>query len=56
MGRTWTKEYARDPTLVHADKLKKLQDMGFTEEMAKAALEKNGWDEDAAVNSLLGGS
>ena len=52
--RTWTKNYARDIALVQADKVKKLMDMGFTETQAKEALEKYGWDEDSAVNSLLG--
>ena len=34
--------------------MKKLTDMGFTEEQSRAALEKVGWDEESAINKLLG--
>ena len=53
-AKDWTKKFAKDPAVVHAEKLKKLMEMGFSEEVAKGALEKQGWDEDAAVNSLIG--
>jgi len=36
------------------DKVKKITEMGFTSEQAKAALEKHGYDETAALNALLG--
>ena len=58
--RTWTKTYAKDPEEVHADRIKKViaqgAEMGmvYTEAQAKTALEKNAWDEIAAINSLLG--
>ena len=54
-AKTWTKNYAKDPLVVHAEKIKKLVDMGFPEAKSKEALEKNGWDEDAAINSMFGG-
>ena len=53
-AREWTKKFAKDPEQVHNDKVKKLTEMGFPEATARAALEKNGWDEDAAVNGLFG--
>eukprot|EP01022_Parablepharisma_sp_SALTPOND_P033815 TRINITY_DN89713_c1_g1_i1.p1 TRINITY_DN89713_c1_g1~~TRINITY_DN89713_c1_g1_i1.p1 ORF type:complete len:262 (+),score=0.97 TRINITY_DN89713_c1_g1_i1:112-786(+) len=53
-AKEWTKKYAKDPSEIHAEKVKKLMEIGFPEEIAKAALEKHGWDEDAAVNSLIG--
>lgn len=53
-AKDWTKNYAKDPSIIHAEKISKLMEMGFTEEIAKAALEKNAWDEIAAANSLLG--
>jgi uncharacterized UBP type Zn finger protein len=35
-------------------KIKKLTEMGFTDEQSRAALEKVGWDEEAAIGVLLG--
>ena len=46
--------YAKDPAIVHKEKIAKLMEMGFTEEQAKAALEKAGWSEEDAVNALMG--
>jgi hypothetical protein len=33
----------------------KLTDMGFTDQQARAALESVAWEEEAAINKLLGG-
>lgn len=52
--RLWTKEYAKDPALVNKEKVARLMEMGFSEAVAKDALTKNGYNEEAAVLSLLG--
>eukprot|EP00826_Nyctotherus_ovalis_P017794 TRINITY_DN1525_c0_g1_i19.p3 TRINITY_DN1525_c0_g1~~TRINITY_DN1525_c0_g1_i19.p3 ORF type:complete len:127 (+),score=50.13 TRINITY_DN1525_c0_g1_i19:266-646(+) len=53
-AREWTKKYAKDPAAVHADKIKKLMEMGFPEKLVKETLEKFAWSEDDAINCLLG--
>ena len=53
-AKEWTDKYA-NPAAVENAKMSKLTDMGFTKEQAREALVKVGWDEEAAINSLLGG-
>jgi len=53
-ARDWVKLYANTEALENS-KIQKLTDMGFTVEQARLALEKVSWDEEAAINSLLGG-
>lgn len=49
----WTETYAK-PTSKE-DAISRVCEMGFDRGSAKKALEKNGWDENAAVAELLGG-
>jgi len=49
----WTESYAKPSS--KEDAIKKVCEMGFDEASAKRALEKHGWDENAAINELLGG-
>lgn len=48
----WTESYATETS--KDDAVKRVCEMGFSQEDAKKALEKHGWDESAAVNNLLG--
>eukprot|EP00934_Nitzschia_sp_Nitz4_P007973 Nitzschia sp. Nitz4//scaffold58_size112336//41176//41835//NITZ4_004028-RA/size112336-snap-gene-0.153-mRNA-1//1//CDS//3329554974//7963//frame0 len=52
-AKFWTESYAK-PTS-HDDAIARVCEMGFDRDSAKKALEKNGWDETAAVAELLGG-
>ena len=52
-AKAWTQKYA-NPTALENSKIKKLTEMGFTDAQARAALEKVGWDEEAAIVALLG--
>jgi ubiquitin-conjugating enzyme (huntingtin interacting protein 2) len=54
-AREWTKAYVKDPAIAHAERIKRLMEMGFSEQIAKETLEKYGWSEEDAINSLLGG-
>ena len=51
-ARQWTKEHA-NPDKLRSDKIKKITDMGFSEEQALEALEKVGWDENEAIQILI---
>lgn len=51
-ARFWTDTYAKQSS--KDDAVKRVCEMGFGKEEARAALERCGWDESAAVNSLLG--
>ena len=51
-AKEWTMTHA-NPDSVEKSKISKLMEMGFDEAVSRAALEKNGWDENAAINSLL---
>jgi ubiquitin-conjugating enzyme (huntingtin interacting protein 2) len=51
-AKEWTMTHA-NPDSVEKSKISKLLEMGFDEAVSRAALEKNGWDENAAINSLL---
>lgn len=52
-AKSWTENFAREVT--HADKIKNLMEMGFTEDQCKDALERYDFDENLALNFLLGG-
>lgn len=52
-AKFWTESYAKATN--KEDAISRVCEMGFDRDSAKAALEKHGWDESAAVNQLLGG-
>ena len=52
-AKTWTENYAREVT--KDDKVKNLMEMGFPEDMCKEALARYDYDENLALNFLLGG-
>ncbi|CAJ1911013.1 unnamed protein product [Cylindrotheca closterium] len=52
-AKFWTESYAQPVN--EDDAITRVCEMGFDRDSAKAALEKHGWDESAAVNQLLGG-
>lgn len=51
-AKFWTETYAKEKN--EDDIIARVCEMGFNKEDARKALEKHGWDESAAVNSLLG--
>lgn len=51
-AKFWTDSYAKENS--KDDAVKNICEMGFSAEDARSALERSGWDESAAVNSLLG--
>lgn len=51
-AKFWTDSYATESS--KDDAVKRVCEMGFSTEDARGALERCGWDESAAVNSLLG--
>ena len=51
-AKFWTDTYAKKTS--EDEVVMRICEMGFGEEDARAALERCGWDESAAVNSLLG--
>jgi ubiquitin-conjugating enzyme (huntingtin interacting protein 2) len=66
-AKYWTATYAPPPVSAsasgsapsalvsaHDDAIRRVCDMGFDASSARTALEQHGWDEAAAVNSLLG--
>ena len=53
-AKEWVQKYANMESL-QASKIGKLKDMGFSEAQARAALEKFNWEEEPAINSLIGG-
>ncbi|CEM02402.1 unnamed protein product [Vitrella brassicaformis CCMP3155] len=55
-AKYWTETFAKKDESNHDESVKKLVEMGFTEDQAKTALQKHGWDETEALNSLLGGA
>jgi len=52
-AKFWTDTYAKETS--KEDAVARVCEMGFSKDSAKAALDRCGWDESAAVNSLLGG-
>ena len=53
-AKHWVEEYA-NPERNLQKKIKEIMEMGFTEEQAKKALEKNDQDAEKAINFLVGG-
>mmetsp|Transcript_96656 Transcript_96656/g.171919 ORF Transcript_96656/g.171919 Transcript_96656/m.171919 type:complete len:209 (-) Transcript_96656:90-716(-) len=53
-AKYWTETFAAEQKNSNDQKVQLIVDMGFTAEQAKAALEKHGYDETVALNSLLG--
>ena len=53
-ARDWTKIYANDPDIIREEKIKKLVGMGFAIKAVKEILEICKWNEEAAINCLLG--
>ena len=53
-AKQWVEEYA-NPERSLKKKIKELMDMGFNEQQAKNALEKNDEDLEKAINYLVGG-
>ena len=51
-AKFWTESYAKQSSKDEA--VKRVCEMGFSDKDARGALERCGWDESAAVNSLLG--
>ena len=51
-AKQWTENYAREMT--PDDKVKKLMEMGFPEDMCRDALQRYDFDENLALNFLLG--
>ncbi len=51
-AKQWVNTYAKEET--HEDKIKKLMEMGFPEDVCRDALSKNDWNPDLALNLLLG--
>eukprot|EP00831_Metopus_contortus_P014425 TRINITY_DN1596_c0_g4_i5.p3 TRINITY_DN1596_c0_g4~~TRINITY_DN1596_c0_g4_i5.p3 ORF type:complete len:131 (-),score=19.14 TRINITY_DN1596_c0_g4_i5:28-420(-) len=54
-AKEWTKLYAKSPEIIHKEKIAKLVELGFSEDKCKKALEETGYNEEAAINSLIGG-
>ena len=52
-AKMWTENFAKQQTI--DDKMKKLMEMGFAEDQCKEALERYDFDENLALNYLLGG-
>lgn len=48
----WTENFAKEVTA--EDKVKKLMEMGFSEEQCQEALQRYDFDENLALNYLLG--
>ena len=53
-AKHWVEEYANPERNVQR-KVKEIMEMGFTEQQAKEALEKNDEDVQKAINFLIGG-
>merc|ERR1712008_560707 len=52
-AKFWTDTYAKETSKENT--IARLCEMGFNIESVRVALERCGWDESAAVNSLVGG-
>jgi len=53
-ARYWTETFAQEKLTTQDERINQITEMGFSAEQAKEALEKYGWDETLALNSLLG--
>ena len=51
-AQEWVKKYASPE--INEGKIKRLMQMGFTRPQVQTALEKNGFDEEKALDTLLG--
>ena len=51
-ARTWTENFAKEVTV--EDKVKRMTEMGFTEDQCMEALDRYDYDEEKALNYLLG--
>lgn len=49
-AQSWTENYAKNQS---QKKMKELMDMGFDEDIAKNALQRNGYDLEKSINFLL---
>lgn len=52
-AKQWTEQHAVDEATLQQQKVQRLVDMGFEEATARNVLQEMGWDEQAAVNSLI---
>jgi len=52
-AKFWTESYAKPSS--KEDAISRVCEMGFDRDSARKALEKHSWNEEAAVNALLGG-
>lgn len=52
-AKYWTEMFATENKSTNDEKVQKICDMGFSKEQAVSALEKQGYDETLALNSLL---
>mmetsp|Transcript_81394 Transcript_81394/g.189063 ORF Transcript_81394/g.189063 Transcript_81394/m.189063 type:complete len:203 (+) Transcript_81394:61-669(+) len=52
-AKYWTETFASGAKCTNDEKIQKIVDMGFTPAQAKASLEKHGYNETLALNSLL---
>jgi len=53
-AKYWTETFAQENTSSNDEKVQNIVSMGFTEDQAKGALAKHGFDETLALNELLG--
>ena len=58
-ARNWTKIYAKDPNIImksteDTEKIKKLMELGFSKEIVEKTLEMFEWNEEGAMDCLLG--
>ena len=52
-AKTWTSLYGKGDTPENKEALKKVMELGFTEQESRAALEGHEWKVEDAINSLL---
>lgn len=52
-AKYWTETFAQENKSSNDEKVTNLINMGFAEDLVRKALEKHGWDETLALNSLL---
>merc|ERR1719240_1345356 len=52
-AKYWTETFAQENKSSNDEKVAKICEMGFTADQARAALERHGFDETSALNSLL---
>lgn len=52
-ARNWTQEHAKDPQIIYEEKVKRLCEMGFEQEIVREALKETAMDEASALNLIL---